>query len=120
MNRFFLLLTVLAVCLALVQAKPLARPLVKREAQPVEKVTRNERLSNAERIARGLPVRTPKRLYDATKTHPLEARASRRSTPELTNAERIARGLPLNAPETLYNPTAPRALQPRASGQRRK
>ncbi|WVQ79958.1 hypothetical protein IAT38_002059 [Cryptococcus sp. DSM 104549] len=41
------------------------------------RVTRNDKLTNAERIARGLPVKQPKRLYDATATHVVKARASR-------------------------------------------
>ncbi|WVQ99699.1 hypothetical protein IAU59_006840 [Kwoniella sp. CBS 9459] len=69
MTRIAILLAFLVVCLALVQAKPIAtigKANVPREwSATATKTTQNERLSNAERIARGLPLNKPKRTFDA-------------------------------------------------------
>ncbi|WVW84167.1 hypothetical protein I302_106197 [Kwoniella bestiolae CBS 10118] len=76
-SKFLLLLTVLALCIAVVHATPIKLPTrTNGNHQVNNKVTRNDRLSNAERIARGLPLKSPKWLYDPTKTHVHEARAS--------------------------------------------
>ncbi|WVQ99700.1 hypothetical protein IAU59_006841 [Kwoniella sp. CBS 9459] len=90
MTRILLFLTMIAIALCLfsleVQAKDRhngklrvkrAAAAVGGEGTPTTKLlTRNDRLTNAERIARGLPLRQPKRLYDATTTHMHKARAS--------------------------------------------
>ncbi|WWC62176.1 uncharacterized protein I303_104770 [Kwoniella dejecticola CBS 10117] len=70
MSKIFVFLAVFALCLALVQAKPIAA------TRTNTRVTRNDRLTNAQRIARGLPPRAPGRLYDATAPHHLLPRAS--------------------------------------------
>ncbi|WRT66646.1 uncharacterized protein IL334_003605 [Kwoniella shivajii] len=53
MSRILLFLTIIALCFAVVQGAPTPT-----------KVTRNERLTNAQRISRGLQPRAPERLYD--------------------------------------------------------
>ncbi|WVF71164.1 hypothetical protein IAT40_005962 [Kwoniella sp. CBS 6097] len=82
---FFTLIAIALLCLVCLEAhaKPLTNGKAKAQLKravggtPTTKlVTRNDRLSNAERIARGLPLRQPKRLYDATATHLHKARAS--------------------------------------------
>ncbi|OCF38680.1 hypothetical protein I317_07531 [Kwoniella heveanensis CBS 569] len=93
MTRFLLFLTLIALSICLLSLKVEARAnsrsdlkiRAKRAPAPAigdtpttttKLLTRNDRLTNAERIARGLPLRQPKRLYDATATHLHKARAS--------------------------------------------
>ncbi|WVR06784.1 hypothetical protein IAU60_003819 [Kwoniella sp. DSM 27419] len=61
------LLLCLMLAVLLVQAAPV---------EPATKVTRNERLTNAQRIKRGMAPAVPKRLYDAKaiKRAPLPSR----------------------------------------------
>ncbi|KAK6909767.1 hypothetical protein I204_04681 [Kwoniella mangroviensis CBS 8886] len=76
-SKFILLVTVLALCLMVVQGSPIKIPSAPTTRSTAnDKATRNDRLSNAQRIARGLPLRTPERLYDPTRVNPLKARAS--------------------------------------------
>ncbi|OCF60940.1 hypothetical protein L486_00584 [Kwoniella mangroviensis CBS 10435] len=76
-SKFILLVTVLALCLMVVQGSPIKIPSTPTTRSTAnDKATRNDRLSNAQRIARGLPLRTPERLYDPTRVNPLKARAS--------------------------------------------
>ncbi|WWC94529.1 hypothetical protein V866_001375 [Kwoniella sp. B9012] len=76
-SKLLLLLTILALSLMVVQGSPIkipSTPTIRSTAN--DKVTRNDPLSNAQRIARGLPLKNPKRLYDPTRVNPLKARAS--------------------------------------------
>ncbi|WVF71163.1 hypothetical protein IAT40_005961 [Kwoniella sp. CBS 6097] len=71
MARLAIFLAFLVVCLALVQAKPITTtgnanaPRAADRIPSFTKTSRSERLSNAERIVRGLPLNKPKRMFDA-------------------------------------------------------
>nr|XP_019007552.1 uncharacterized protein I206_07815 [Kwoniella pini CBS 10737]OCF46333.1 hypothetical protein I206_07815 [Kwoniella pini CBS 10737] len=71
MSKIFVFLMVFTLCLSLIQAKPIITP-----TRTNSKVTRNDRLTNSQRIARGLPPRAPVRLYDPTAPHHFLPRAS--------------------------------------------
>ncbi|WWC89033.1 uncharacterized protein L201_003951 [Kwoniella dendrophila CBS 6074] len=76
MSKFLAFLLIVALCLTLVSSSPLNPNTLNKKSTVTTKLTRNDKLSNAERIARGLPLNQPKRLYDGTATHVLKARAS--------------------------------------------
>ncbi|WWC89034.1 uncharacterized protein L201_003952 [Kwoniella dendrophila CBS 6074] len=85
-SKFFISFLVLALCLTLVQSKPLALntkrsstsiSIDKKSNSDQDKIAkRSSKLSNAERIARGLPLNQPKRLYDGSATHAPQAKRS--------------------------------------------
>ncbi|KIR28406.1 hypothetical protein I307_03871 [Cryptococcus deuterogattii 99/473] len=76
--RHFYLLVALFTLFTTAMAFPLIYHQEAEAAQATRALENSNALTNSERIARGLPVKQPKRYYDASQTRVLNPRASAR------------------------------------------